>query len=316
MLSGKKVLVTGGSGFLGKHLLDALKEKAPDCILRAPRSKEYDLRKESDVSQLFSSFSPDIVIHLATTAKGMGYNKEHPGTLFYDHVMMNSMVLDASRKSGVEKFVAIGTALAYPGNAEIPIKEADIWKGYPESSLASLGLSSRMLLAQIQAYRSEFSFNAIYVILPNLYGPGDHFSSSQAHVIPVTIKKFDEAVKTQSGKVEIWGSGRASREFLYVKDAARGIIASLENYNKPEPLNIGPGQEVTIKNLAEKISSALNFSGEIFWDTSKPEGSLRRCLDSTRMFEETGFKPSTSFDEGLKATIDWYIKNRDAITKD
>ena len=278
-----------------------------------PRKKEYDLRDKNHVEKLFEKFPADAVIHLATTAGGMGYNKEHPGTLYYEQIMMNSLVIEEARKRGVKKFVAVGTALAYPGKAPIPLKENDIWEGYPEESLAPIGFASKMMLVQSQAYRKEFGFNAIYIIPANLYGPSDHFSKTHSHVIPATIMKFDDAIKTGTKRVEVWGTGKASREFLYVKDAALGIILALEKYDNPEPLNLGSGNEISIKDLVEKISELMNFSGEIFWDSTKPEGQLRRCMDNTKTLHELGFKALTDFDKGLKETVEWYLKNKDKM---
>ena len=311
MLENKKILITGGAGFLGKHLVDVLSKIVPIEQIFVARSREYDLREKDRVERLFERFSPDIVVHLATTAGGIGYNKEHCGKLYYDHIMMNSILMDVAMKRGVKKFLAVGTALGYPKNASMPLNENDIWEGYPEDSMAYLGLVSKMMLVQAQSYRKEFGFNAIYVILANLYGPGDHFSKERSHVIPATIMKFDEAIKNGNPRIEMWGSGKASREFLYVIDAAEGIVMALESYDKPEPLNLGSSKEITIGELIEKVSELMNFPGEISWDPTKPEGQLRRCMDNSRIINEIGFKAKTDFDEGLKETINWYIKNKD-----
>ncbi|MDP4039124.1 MAG: NAD-dependent epimerase/dehydratase family protein [Candidatus Pacearchaeota archaeon] len=310
MFNKKRILVTGGAGFLGKHLVRELKSRYPESEIFAPRSVEYDLREKEHVNKLFDNFNADVVIHLATTAGGIGYNKEHPGSLYYEQIMMNTLLMDVARKRGVEKFVAIGTALAYPNTAEIPLKEEKIWIGYPEESLAPIGFASKMMLVQGNAYRKEFGFNAIYVILANLYGPEDHFERERSHVIPATIMKFEDAKINGKSRIEMWGGGKASREFLYVKDASEGIVVALEKYNQPEPLNIGSGKEITIRELVEKISGLIGYSGEIFWDTTKPEGQLRRCMDITKMSEKTGFKAETDFDEGLKETIKWYLENK------
>jgi GDP-L-fucose synthase len=311
MLKGKKIIVTGGSGFLGKHLVEALKEKTSVENIFVPRSKDYDLREKNDVEKLFNDFPADFVIHLATTAGGIGYNKEHPGSLYYDHIIMNSLLMEIARKKEVKKFVAVGTALIYPGNAKIPLKEEVIWEGFPEESIAALGLSSKMMLAQSQAYRKEYGFNSIYVIPANLYGPGDHFEKERSHVIPATIRKFNEAVINGEKSVSMWGGGKASREFLYVKDAAEGIIATLEKYDKSEPLNLGSGQEITIRELVEKISKLVGYNGEIFWDIEKPEGQLRRCMDNSKIMKEVGFKARTGFGDGLKNAVEWYMENKD-----
>ena len=310
-LKNKKIIVTGGAGFLGGHIIDYLtkEEKVNSKNIFVPRSKDYDLRKEEDVRRMFKDFPADMVVHLATTVGGINYNKEHPGTLYYENLIMNSFLIEIAKQNKIEKFLAAGTALAYPAKAQIPLEESSLWDGYPEAMLAPIGMASKMMLVQIQAYRKEFGFNAIYVMPSNLYGPGDHFSAYHSHVIPATIKKFDEAIR-KNNKVDMWGTGRASREFLYVKDAARGLILALKSYDSPEPLNLGSGEEITIKELAEVIASIMNFKGEIFWDKTKPEGQLRRCLENKKAREELGFKPSVTFKKGLEETIKWYSANK------
>ena len=314
MLKNKKILVTGGAGFLGIHLVQLLieEENVPEKNIFIPRSKDYDLRKKEDILRVFSKFSPDIVIHLATTAKGIGYNKEHPASLYYDHIMMNSLLIEISKQKNVEKFVGIGTALAYPSKSQIPLKEDSLWGGYPEESLAPLGLANKMMLVQFQAYRTQFGFNAIYIIPANIYGPGDNFSLKFAHVIPATITKFDNAIK-DSKDVEIWGTGEATREFLYVLDAARGIIKCIKDYNSPEPINLGTGEETTIKEMVQKIAKIMKFEGNIIWDVDKPVGQQRRYMDNKKILAKIGFKAEVSFEEGLEETIKWYLKNKNNL---
>ncbi len=311
MLKDNSILITGGNGFLGKHIVEAL-VKGQQCSrnnIFTPSRKEYDLRKEEDVKKMFEKLSPDIVVHLATTAQGMGYNKEHPATLYFDHAMMNTLLMQYAVKHKVKKFVTIGTALAYPADADIPIKEDSMWSGPCEPTIATIGITSRTMLAQSQAYRKEFGLNAIYVIPANLYGPGDHFSATHAHVIPATIQKFYKAKEEKLSKVEVWGTGKASREFLYVTDAARAIIECIKNYNNPEPLNLASGEEVKIRDLVEQIKDILEYKGKIIWDDSKPEGNLRRCLDASQMSKKIKFKPKIYFKEGIKNTIEWYLRN-------
>lgn len=300
----KKVLVTGGAGFLGRQLVPMLTSLGADIFV--PRSKEFDLRKDEDVNRLFRKCSPEIVIHMAVHGGGIGYMREHPGGVFYDNLMMNTLVIQESLKCNIKKFVGIGTVCSYPKFTPIPFKEEDLWNGYPEETNAAYGLSKKIMLAQTQAYREEYDFNGIHPLLVNMYGPYDDFNLESSHVIPALIRKFTEAVQNNKKEVVVWGTGKASREFLYVEDAARGIVLATEKYNKPEPVNIGTGFEIKIKDLVGLIVEFTGFGGEIVWDTTKPDGQPRRCLDISRARQEFGFEVKTDFKEGLKKTIEWY----------
>ena len=302
----KKIIVTGGTGFLGKHLVKKLIERGvPKENIFIPHHKEYDLRKEQDIKRMFSDFKTDIVIHLAGRVGGIGFNREKPGELFYDNLMMGVQLMEQGRLNKIEKFVAIGTICAYPKFTPVPFKEKDLWNGYPEETNAPYGLAKKMLLVQSQAYRQQYGFNSIFLLPVNLYGPGDNFDPSSSHVIPALIKKCVDAKE----KITVWGTGKASREFLYVEDAAEGIILATEKYNKSEPVNLGAGFEITIKDLIGKIARLTEFKGEIEWDHSKPDGQPRRMLDVSKAKKEFGFTAKTNFDEGLKKTIEWYKKN-------
>jgi len=302
---GKKILITGGAGFLGQKVVAELASRGvTEDQLRIPRSRDCDLRVWENCVDVVKGV--DIVIHLAAKVGGIGYNMEHPGELFYDNAMMGIQLMEAARLEGVEKFVAVGTICAYPKFTPVPFKEEDLWNGYPEETNAPYGLAKKMMLVQAQAYRQQYGFNAIYLLPVNLYGPGDNFDTESSHVIPALIRKFVDAVRNGSPAVEVWGTGAASREFLYVDDAARGVVMAAERYNKPDPVNIGAGMEITIKDLAEKIAEISGFTGELVWDTSKPDGQPRRCLDVERGQLEFGFTAATDFSEGLQATINWY----------
>ncbi|MSS74264.1 NAD-dependent epimerase/dehydratase family protein [Candidatus Pacearchaeota archaeon] len=311
MLKNNSILITGGNGFFGSHIVTTLitEERVSPEKIFTPSHKDYDLRKEEDVSKMFINLSPDIVIHLATSAKGINYNKEHLGTLYFDHVMMNTLLMQYAMKHKVKKFITIGTALAYPSDITIPFKEEDIWFGPCEPTMATIGVTSRAMLIQSQAYRKEFGLNAIYLIPANLYGPGDHFLDTHAHVIPATIKKFHKAKIEKLDEVKVWGTGKASREFLYVADAARAVIAAIKEYDDSAPLNLASGEEIKIKDLVEQIKDILEYKGKIIWDDSKPEGNLRRCLDASQMSKKIKFKPKIYFKEGIKNTIEWYLRN-------
>ena len=308
---GKRVLVTGGSGFLGSHVVDEIiSHGANRSDVIVPRSRDTDLRRWDDCVGAVKD--ADMVIHLAATVGGIGFNEEYPATLFYENAIMGIQLMEAARLEGIGKFVAVGTICAYPKFTPVPFKEEKIWDGYPEETNAPYGLAKKMLLVQAQAYRSQYGFNAIYLLPVNLYGPGDNFDPRKSHVIPALIKKFVDAKLSGSGTVEVWGTGKASREFLYVVDAAEGIRLAAERYDKPEPVNLGAGFEITIKELVPLIARLTGFDGEIVWDAERPDGQPRRMLDVSRARAEFGFSARTGFEDGLKATIDWYLKNRDS----
>ena len=311
----KKILVTGGAGFLGSFLVEQLKEKGVnEDDIKIPRSKDVDLRQWKNCVEAVKDI--DIVIHLAAKVGGIGYNQKYPATLFYDNASMGIQMVEAARQEGVDKFVAIGTVCAYPKFTPVPFKEENLWNGYPEETNAPYGLAKKMLLVQSQAYRQQYGFNSIFLLPVNLYGPGDNFDLENSHVIPALIRKFAEAVKNNNKEVVVWGTGKVSREFLYVEDAARGIILATEKYNKPEPVNLGAGFEIKIRDLVELIAELTGFDGEIKWDTTKPDGQPRRCLDVSRAEKEFGFKAKTDFREGLKQTIEWYSKTQMVLNKD
>jgi len=307
-LKNKKILVTGGAGFLGSFVVKKLIERGvPKENIFIPRSKDFDLRKWENCQKVVKD--KDVVIHLAAKVGGIGFNQKYPGELFYDNLIMGVQLMEAARQAGIEKFVAIGTICAYPKFTPVPFKEEDLWSGYPEETNAPYGLAKKMLLVQAQAYRQQYGFNAIYLLPVNLYGPGDNFNPESSHVIPALIKKVADAKKENKDFIEVWGTGKATREFLYVEDAAEGIILATEKYDKPDPINLGSGMEISIKDLVETICRLMNFKGEIRWDTLKPDGQPRRCLDVTRAEKEFGFKAKTDFETGLKRTIEWYLEN-------
>lgn len=303
----KKIIITGGAGFLGKFVVEKLKKGGCRDIF-VPLIEEYDLRDLNATIRMFKNFQANIVIHLAAIVGGIGANQESPGSFFYDNLLMGVQLIEQARLHKVEKFIALGTICAYPKFTPVPFKEDDLWNGYPEETNAPYGLAKKMLLVQSQAYRQQYGFNSIYLLPVNLYGPGDNFNPRSSHVIPALIKKFYEAKINNIPAVEVWGSGKATREFLYVEDCAEGIILATEHYNKTDPVNIGAGFEISIKDLAEKIKKLIGYTGNISWDTSKPDGQPRRCLDVTRAFNEFGFKAKINFDIGLEKTINWYIK--------
>ena len=306
---GMEVLVTGGAGFLGSSLVRTLERHGlTKESIRVPRSRDLDLRRWEDCVTAVEDV--DLVIHLAAKVGGIGYNMENPGSLFYDNAIMGIQLMEAARQAGVEKFVAVGTICAYPKFTPVPFREEELWNGYPEETNAPYGLAKKMLLVQAQAYRQQYGFDAIYLLPVNLYGPGDNFDPASSHVIPALIKKFVEAVDEGAKSVEVWGTGAASREFLYVDDAAEGITLAAERYDKPDPVNLGAGFEITIRDLATLIADLTGFTGEIVWDTAKPDGQPRRCLDVSRAEREFGFRAKVDFREGLKRTIAWYRDHR------
>jgi GDP-L-fucose synthase len=308
-LHGKKILVTGGAGFLGKCVTRKLQEAGCREVF-VPRSADYNLVELEAVKRLYREARPDVVIHLAARVGGIGANMMNPGSFFYENLMMGMQMMEQARLHRVEKFVAIGTICAYPKFAPLPFKEADLWDGYPEETNAPYGLAKKMLLVQSQAYRQQYGFNSIFLLPVNLYGPGDNFDLESSHVIPALIRKVMEAKDKRERHILAWGTGKPTREFLYVEDAAQGILLSTERYEKPDPVNLGAGFEISIKDLAEMICDLAGFDGDIEWDTSKPDGQPRRSLDTTRAKEEFGFEAKTDFREGLKRTIDWYASNR------
>ncbi|MBN1123661.1 MAG: GDP-L-fucose synthase [Sedimentisphaerales bacterium] len=308
----RRIVVTGGAGFLGDFVIDGLTRRGCRQIL-IPRIENYNLVQMADIERMYEDMQPDVVIHLAAVVGGIGANREHPGEFFYKNLMMGVQLIEQGRLRGIEKFVAIGTVCAYPKFTPVPFKEEAIWDGYPEETNAPYGLAKKMLLVQSQAYRQEYGFNSIFLLPVNLYGPGDNFEPASSHVIPAIIKKCVDAIDHGDSTIECWGSGGASREFIYAADAAEGILLATEHYNRPEVVNIGSGFEITIKDLAHRIANLTGFTGEIRWDSSKPDGQPRRCLDVSRAKTEFGFEARTGFDEGLKATIEWYRVNQERL---
>ena len=310
-LSSKRVLVTGGSGFLGRHVVAALaRHGCRDVVV--VRKARHDLTHEPDVARLFEETRPDIVVHLAAVVGGIGANRESPGRFFYQNVMMGALTMERARLAGVSKFVGVGTICAYPKLAPVPFLERDLWNGYPEETNAPYGIAKKMLLVQGQAYRQEYGFNAIHLLPVNLYGPHDNFDPASSHVIPALIRKFVEAIDARAGEVVCWGTGNATREFLYVEDCAEAIVLAVEQYNKPEPVNLGAGFEISIRDLAELIADLTGFGGRLVFDRTKPDGQPRRSLDVTRARDSFGFAATTDFRTGLEQTIEWYLAERSA----
>ena len=307
-LKDKKILVTGGGGFLGKFVIkELIRQGAKEKNISAPTSKEFDFTIWKNCVKAVAN--KDIVIHLAAMVGGIGLNREKPGELFYKNIMMGVQLIEASRIAGVKKFVSIGTVCAYPKFTPVPFKEKDLWIGYPEETNAPYGLAKKMLLVQGDAYRQQYAFNSIFLLPVNLYGPGDNFNPDSSHVIPALMKKFIEAKRQNLKEVVVWGTGNATREFLYVEDGARAIILATKKYNKSEPVNLGASFEIPIKQLTRKIAKLSGFKGKIVWDKTKPDGQPRRKLDVSRAKKEFGFVSKVKFDEGLKKTYDWYLRN-------
>ena len=309
-----RILVTGGAGFLGGFVIEELARTGFSNIA-APRSTEYDLRQPRAIKSLIHDVRPRMIIHLAAVVGGIGANRENAGRYFYENLIMGVELMEQARLGGVEKFVAVGTVCAYPKFTPVPFREDDLWLGYPEETNAPYGLAKKMLLVQAQAYRQQYGFNAIYLLPVNLYGPRDTFDSARSHVIPALIKKCVDAVASGAPQIEVWGTGSASREFLYVEDCARGVVLAASHYNGGEPVNLGAGREITIRDLVGLIARLTGFKGEIVWDPGKPDGQPRRCLDVSRAEREFNFKAVTDFEEGLRRTIQWYLEARRAGTK-
>src|SRR3954469_6474766 len=301
----KRIVVTGGAGFLGSHLVPRLKDCA-DVEVFVPRRSQYDLTLGADVQRMLNDFRPEMVIHLAAEVGGIGANQKNPGRFFYANLMMGTQLIEQSRLHGVRKFVALGTVCAYPKFTPVPFKEDDIWNGYPEETNAPYGLAKKMMLVQAQSYREQYGFNTIFLLPANLYGIGDNFDLETSHVIPALIRKCVEARRAGAPFIEVWGTGTASREFLYVEDCAQGIMRAAHSYNESAPVNLGNGREVLIRDLVEAIARLTRFEGEVRWQADKPDGQPRRRLDVTRAFEKFGFRAATSLEEGLRRTIEWY----------
>lgn len=303
----KKILLTGGAGFVGRCVrAELLRQGAEKKNILVPRSKEFDLRKEEVCDRLTRNI--DIVIHLAGNVGGIGYNRDNPGRLFYDNMMMGVNLIESARLHKVKKFVQIGTICAYPKFAHIPFQESELWNGYPEETNAPYGIAKKALLVMLQSYRDQYGFNGIYLLPVNIYGPYDNFDPKSSHVIAALIKKISDAKKEDTKEIVVWGDGSATREFFFVEDAARAIVMATEYYEKGEPVNIGAGFEISIKELVHKLVQLMDFKGKVVWDTTKPNGQPRRMLDTTRAEKEFGFKAQTNFEEGLRKTVEWYIR--------
>ncbi len=310
----ERIVITGGAGFLGSYVVEKLRQRGVKNIF-IPRSRNYDLVNIEDVQRMYDDANPDLVIHLAAVVGGIGANRVNPGKYFYDNLMMGVQLMEQARLRGVKKFVATGTICAYPKFTPVPFREDDLWNGYPEETNAPYGLAKKMMLVQSQAYRQQYGFNSIFLLPVNLYGPRDNFDLESSHVIPALIRKCVEAIERGDDHITCWGTGVATREFLHAEDCAEGLLLAAELYEKSEPVNLGAGFEISIKDLTEKIVELTGFKGRIEWDASKPDGQPRRCLDTTRAESEFGFSARTSFDEGLRQTIEWFRRNKDSIVR-
>jgi dTDP-glucose 4,6-dehydratase/GDP-L-fucose synthase len=312
---GRTVLVTGGAGFLGSHLIEQLEERAPNAEIFVPRSFEYDLREEADIRRAFTDSGADVVIHLAATVGGIGANRDNPGRYFYDNATMGIELMEMARQFDVDKFTILGTICSYPKHTPVPFKEENLFDGYPEETNAPYGIAKKALLTQSKAYRKQYDFNSVYLMPVNLYGPRDDFDLETSHVIPAVIRKCVKARGNDEDSVTAWGTGEPTREFLYVKDAAEGIIQGTEELDESTPINLGSGMEISIEELINLIANLTNFEGDINWDTSKPDGQPRRQLDTSRAKEKFDWEASTEFKEGLRETIEWYENHRDEIVE-
>jgi GDP-L-fucose synthase len=308
----KCVCVTGGAGFLGQVVVRKLQERGVKDIF-IPQIEKYNLVELKDINQMLSDAKPDLIIHLAAQVGGIGANLEHPAEFFYNNLMMGVQLMHRAWETGVEKFVAIGTICAYPKFTPVPFKEENLWDGYPEETNAPYGLAKKMLLVQSQSYRQQYGYNSLFLLPVNLYGPGDNFNPKSSHVIPALIRKCIEAQENNVNEIPVWGDGSPTREFLYVEDAAEGILLASEKYNQSDPVNLGAGSEISIKDLVEMIAKKTGFTGKLIWDPSKPNGQPRRKLDTERAYEKFGFKAQMSFEDGIERTIEWFRENKDKI---
>ena len=313
---GRTVMVTGGSGFLGSHLVEDLQRRSDSVDIFVPRSQEYDLRKKSDIKRVFEDSGADTVIHLAATVGGIGANRENPGRYFYDNAIMGIELLEQARQYDVDKLTILGTICSYPKHTPVPFSEDDLFEGYPEETNAPYGIAKKALLTQSKAYRRQYGFNSIYLMPVNLYGPRDDFDLETSHVIPAIIRKCVDARESGADSITAWGTGEPTREFLYVKDAAGGILTATERYDESEPVNLGSGVEISIQELVELIAELTGFDGDINWDTSKPDGQPRRKLDTSKAKAEFDWEATTEFENGLEETIEWYEANREQIVND
>jgi GDP-L-fucose synthase len=310
--SGKRITVTGGAGFLGSRLTARLRDLGAEDVF-VPRSRDYDLREKEDVERMLADSRADLLFHLAALTGGIGANRANPGRFFYDNAIMGIQLIEEARRAGVDKTLVVGTICAYPRDTTVPFEEKDLWEGYPEETNAPYGLAKKMLLVQAQAYREQYGMNVIYVLPVNLYGPGDDFDPDSSHVIAALVRKFVEAKETGADNIEAWGTGGPTREFLYVDDAADGLALAMARYNEPDPVNLGSGEETSIRDLADCVRAAVGFDGGVIWDASKPDGQPRRRLDTTRASEEFGFVAKTPFAVGLRRTVEWFERSRSPV---